>query len=52
MTAFDELIAGMAGRSWSLTGNSDAVRGLLNRVYDERCHCVRRPIVIAKIGAS
>lgn len=39
MTAFDELIAGMAaGRTWPLTGDSEAVRGLLNRVYDERCH--------------
>ena len=37
--AFDELIAGMAaGREWDLMGNSDAVRELLSRVYDERYH--------------
>lgn len=42
MTAFDELISGMAqGRSWSLMGDGDAVRGLLDRVYDERCHSAR-----------
>ncbi|MFZ5784962.1 MAG: hypothetical protein ACOY3Y_00845 [Acidobacteriota bacterium] len=42
MTAFDELIAGIAaGRTWSLMGDSDAVRGLLDRVYDERCHSAR-----------
>ena len=33
MTAFDELIAGMAaGRTWSLMGDGDAVRALLDRV--------------------
>jgi 5-methylcytosine-specific restriction enzyme B len=42
MTAFDELIQGMAsGRQWSLMGDSDAVRGLLTRVYDERCHSAK-----------
>lgn len=42
MTAFDELVAGMAaGRSWSLMGDGDAVRELLDRVYDERCHGAR-----------
>lgn len=42
MTAFEELIAGMvAGRSWSLMGDSEAVRELLDRVYDERCHSAR-----------
>ena len=42
MTAFDELVAGMAeGRVWSLMGDGDAVRGLLDRVYDERCHSAR-----------
>ncbi len=42
MTAFDDLIAGMAqGRAWSLMGDGDAVRGLLDRVYDERCHSAR-----------
>ncbi len=36
-TAFDELIEGMAaGRGWSLMGDTDAVRGLMDRVYDER----------------
>lgn len=39
MTAFDELIAGMAeGRNWSLMGNSDEVRSLLDQVYKERFH--------------
>jgi len=39
MTAFDELVDGMAqGRAWSRMGESDAVRELLDRVYDERCH--------------
>jgi len=42
MTAFDELVAGMAaGRTWSFMGDSDAVRSLLDRVYDERCHSAR-----------
>jgi 5-methylcytosine-specific restriction protein B len=42
MTAFDELIEGMAqGRAWSFMGDSDAVRGLLDRVYGERCHGAR-----------
>jgi 5-methylcytosine-specific restriction enzyme B len=42
MTAFDELIAGMAqGRAWPLMGDSDAVRELLDRVYAERCHGAR-----------
>ena len=42
MTAFDELVAGMAeGRVWSLMGDGDAVRSLLDRVYDERCHSAR-----------
>jgi 5-methylcytosine-specific restriction protein B len=39
MPAFDDLIAGMStGRSWHLTGESEAVRALLDRVYDERYH--------------
>lgn len=38
-SAFEELVHGMtAGRGWSLMGDSDAVRGLLDRVYLERCH--------------
>lgn len=42
MTAFTELVAGMAeGRAWSLMGDSGAVRDLLERVYDERCHSAR-----------
>ena len=42
MTAFSELIAGMAqGRDWPLVGDSDSVRALLDRVYDERCHSAR-----------
>jgi 5-methylcytosine-specific restriction protein B len=42
MTAFDDLISGMAqGRAWSLMGDGDAVRALLDRVYDERCHSAR-----------
>lgn len=42
MTAFDELIAGMAaGRAWPLMGDSDAVRALLDRVYGERYHGAR-----------
>lgn len=42
MTAFEELIAGMAaGRSWPLMGDSETVRKLLDRVYDERCHRAR-----------
>jgi 5-methylcytosine-specific restriction protein B len=42
MTAFDELVAGMAqGRVWSLMGDGDEVRSLLDRVYDERCHSAR-----------
>jgi hypothetical protein len=39
MTAFKELIDGMAEvRAWSLMGDSEAVRKLLGRVYDERYH--------------
>lgn len=39
MIATRELINGMAqGREWSAMGDSDAVRALLGRVYDERCH--------------
>ncbi|MCB1739307.1 MAG: AAA family ATPase [Gammaproteobacteria bacterium] len=42
MTAFDKLIAGMAqGRDWPLMGDSEAVRTLLDEVYDERCHRAR-----------
>lgn len=42
MSAFDELITGMSeGRDWSLMSNAEDVRGLLNRVYDERCHSAR-----------
>lgn len=39
MTAFEELIEGMArGRAWELMGDSDAVRALMERVYEERYH--------------
>jgi len=39
MSAFDELVEGMvAGREWSLMGESDSVRDLLWKVYEERCH--------------
>src|SRR4026207_2214441 len=39
MSAFDELIHGMvAGRAWSARGDTDAVRALMGRVYDERYH--------------
>lgn len=39
MGAFEDMVAGMvAGRSWELTGDSDAVRELLWRTYDERYH--------------
>lgn len=42
MSAFDELVEGMAaGRNWSLMGDGDAVRALLDRVYEERCHGAR-----------
>jgi 5-methylcytosine-specific restriction protein B len=42
MTAFDELITVMAeGRASTLVGDSDAVRGLMGRVYEERCHNAR-----------
>jgi hypothetical protein len=42
LTAFDELIAGMAeGRGWSRMGDSDGVRALLDSVYNERCHGAR-----------
>ncbi len=42
MTAFSELIEGMAhGRAWSLMGDSDAVRMLLDRVYEERYHSAK-----------
>lgn len=42
MTAFDDLILGMAqGRDWPMIGDTDAVRALLDRVYDERCHSAR-----------
>lgn len=41
-TAFDELIAGMAaGRAWDRMGDGDAVRALLDRVYEERFHGAR-----------
>lgn len=37
--ATEELTQGMAqGREWDLMGDHDAVRQLLGRVYDERCH--------------
>ncbi len=43
MSAFDELIDGIAqGRAWEAMGDSDRVRGLLDRVYDERCHSAKR----------
>jgi 5-methylcytosine-specific restriction protein B len=39
MSAFKEMMMGMTeGRDWDLMGNSDSVRELLWRVYDERCH--------------
>ncbi len=39
MQAIDELIQGIAhGRDWSLIGDTDRVRALLERVYDERYH--------------
>lgn len=39
MSAMHELINGMAqGRGWSAMGESDTVRTLLGRVYDERYH--------------
>lgn len=39
MSAFDELIDGMLeGRAWGAMGEAETVRGLLERVYDERCH--------------
>lgn len=42
MSAFEELITGMAaGRAWSLMGDSDEVRDLLDRVYNERFHSAR-----------
>ncbi len=42
MTAFDELVTGMAaGRGWPLMADRDAVRTLLDRVYEERCHSAR-----------
>jgi len=46
MTAFDELIAGMSqGRAWSLMGDSDAVRGLLDRVYDDLVQIVENDLI-------
>lgn len=42
MTAFDELIDGMTkGRDWAWMGDTEKVRDLLGRVYDERCHSAR-----------
>lgn len=39
MSAFDELFRGMClGRDWSGMGDTDSVRGLLGRVYEERYH--------------
>lgn len=39
MTEFEKLVDGMArGRDWSLMGDGDAVRKLLEGVYGERCH--------------
>lgn len=39
MTAFQELISAMvAGRGWSGAEDTDGVRDLLHRVYDERYH--------------
>jgi 5-methylcytosine-specific restriction enzyme B len=39
MSGMSELIKGMAqGREWSAMGDSEAVRALLSRVYDERYH--------------
>jgi 5-methylcytosine-specific restriction protein B len=39
MTAFDEMIKGMVqGLDWPLMGNSDAVRSLMDNVYNERCN--------------
>lgn len=42
MSAFHELVEGMAqGRNWSLMGDANSVRDLLDRVYDERFHKAR-----------
>lgn len=42
MKAMDELVAGMAeGKEWDLAYESDRLRQLLDRVYDERCHRAR-----------
>lgn len=39
MSAFGELVDGMAqGRRWERMGDTESVRELLERVYDERCH--------------
>ena len=39
MSAFNDLVDGMArGLDWKLMGEKDEVRGLLDAVYDERCH--------------
>lgn len=39
MSAFDELFHGMCqGRDWGQMGDTDSVRSLLGRVYDERFH--------------
>jgi 5-methylcytosine-specific restriction protein B len=39
MTAFNDLIDAMsAGRDWHLMGNTEEVRALMSRVYDERYH--------------
>jgi 5-methylcytosine-specific restriction enzyme B len=39
MSATEELVNGIAlGRAWDLMGDSDAVRALMDRAYDERYH--------------
>lgn len=42
MSAMEQLIEGMVlGRQWGAMGDGDAVRNLLDRVYDERYHGAR-----------
>jgi len=42
MSAFDDLITAMTqGRAWPTTGDTAAVKALLDRVYDERCHSAK-----------
>ena len=42
MTGFEDLVDGMAqGRDWPLMGDTAAVRDVLGRVYNERCHSAK-----------